>query len=349
MKTNLHLIIPLLSFTALPMFAAEAKSDEAKKEPQVRKEIRVITAPEGERGPGPRQIIRHIGGGEMETVTFLGVEASPVSPTLVAQLSLPEGSGLVVNQVLPKSPAASVLKPHDILLKIDDQILIEQRQLAVLVRNHKEGDEVTLTLLRGGKQVTAKVKLAKHEVPKMTMMFNQGGGPGALAERLAGGGNFDVQVFSQGNSHNGDEVNRVLSMIDAGGGLGQRRVQISRGDGPAEHRASVTVKAGSSRMVSDDDKGSLELTINDGKKYLVAKNVKGVEVFAGPVNTPEERQTMPEDVRARLEKIEDMKHFSFKTDGDFQGTETKIMRPPGQGISLPLRPVPVEQKRPMFF
>jgi len=28
-------------------------------------------------------------------------------------------------------------------------------------------------------------------------------------------------------------------------------------------------------------------------------------------------------VRERLEKIEDMKHFSFKTDADFKGAETK--------------------------
>ena len=73
-----------------------------------------------------------------------------------------------MNHIAPGSPSAGALKPHDILLKLDDQILIEQRQLAVLVRGHKEGDEITLTYLRAGKQATAKVKLAKHDVPKMT-------------------------------------------------------------------------------------------------------------------------------------------------------------------------------------
>ena len=46
----------------------------------------------------------------MESATFLGVETSPVSPTLTAQLGLQEGAGLVVNHVVPDSPAAAALK-----------------------------------------------------------------------------------------------------------------------------------------------------------------------------------------------------------------------------------------------
>jgi hypothetical protein len=42
-------------------------------------------------------------------------------------------------------------------------------------------------------------------------------------------------------------------------------------------------------------------------------------------------------VRGRLDKLEDSTQFRFKTDGDFKGAETKIMRPRGQGISAPQR------------
>ncbi|MCX6953383.1 MAG: PDZ domain-containing protein, partial [Verrucomicrobia bacterium] len=163
MNTSIRTILPLLGLAlASPTFAADSTPAPAvpKPDPKARKEVRVITSTDG--APGQHRILRREPG-EMESVTFLGVEAGPVSATLVAQLGLAEGNGLVVNQVLPNSPATGVLKPHDILLKLDDQILIEQRQLAVLVRGHKEGDEVTLTYLRGGKQATAKVKLAKHD------------------------------------------------------------------------------------------------------------------------------------------------------------------------------------------
>jgi hypothetical protein len=49
---------------------------------------------------------------------------------------------------------------------LDDQILIDVRQLMVLVRNRKEGDEVTFTYLRGGAKATAKVRLLAQDMPK---------------------------------------------------------------------------------------------------------------------------------------------------------------------------------------
>ncbi len=353
MKSNLRHFIPALVLAvALPAFAADAKPDAPKNAPKARKEIRVITAGDGGQPPGPHRVIRHVGeAGEMETVTFLGLETGPVSPTLAAQLGLTEGSGLVVTQLSPHSPAAAVLKRHDILIKLDDQILIEQRQLSVLVRGHKEGDEVTLTFLRGGKQATAKVKLAKHDVPKMSAMFNEGGpgfgprgrGPGGEMD----GGNFDVRVFHPGGPENREDVNRVLSLIDAANAPGQRRIDISRTTGPGDRNVSVTVNTGNSRIVSDDDQGSLELSMRAGKKELIAKNPNGELIFSGPVNTPEERKSLPADLRGRLEKLEDMKQYSFRTDGDFQGAETKIIRPRGQGIALPAQPVaPAPAPRP---
>lgn len=363
MKTSLRCFVPLLSFAvALPGFSADAggKADEPKPEAKARREIRVITTTDGEHGPAPHRVIRRIGEpGETESVTFLGVETGPVSPTLAAQLGLSEGTGLVVNQLVPASPAAGVLKPHDILLKLDDQILIEQRQLAVLVRGHKEGDEVTLTFLRAGKQATAKVKLAKHDVPKMTsLMLNAPQpGPGAMAfggphsgfRHGGGAGNFDVHVLPREAQGNREEVNRVLSLIDGANAPGQRRISILRPEGPGDRNISVTVNTGNSRIVSDDDKGSLELTMREGQKHLVAKDPKGGQIFDGPVNTPEERHALPAGLRERLEKLEDMKEFSFKTDGDFQGGETKIMRPRGQGIALPPQPPAPAPRPPRFF
>jgi serine protease Do len=355
MTSHLRYFLPALGFAvALPIFAAEATPDTPKADTKTRKEIRVITSGEGGPASGPHRIIRRPGeGGEMESVTFLGIETGPVSPTLAAQLGLSEGSGLVVTQVSPKSPAANALKRHDILLKLNDQILIEQRQLSVLIRGHKEGDEVTLTYLRGGKQATTKVKLAKHDVPKMSAMLNPGGpgpmfggrGPGGEM----GGGKFDVRVLHPDGQGNREDVNRVLSLIDAANAPGQRRIDISRSTGPGDRNISVTVNTGNSRIISDDDKGSLELIMRDGKKELVAKSANGEQIFSGPVNSPEERKALPADLRERLEKLEDMKQYSFRTDADFQGAETKIMRPRGQGIALPPQPPAPPPRSPLFF
>lgn len=363
MNTPLRCLIPMLGLAAvLPVLAADAgsKPTEAKKETQPRKEIRVITTTEAEHGPGAHRIVRRLGEkGEMESVTFLGVETGSVSPTLAAQLGLTEGAGLVVNHIVADSPAVGALKVHDILLKLDDQILIEQRQLSVLVRGRKEGDEVTLTYLRGGKQATAKVKLAKREVPKATALFNYAipsgsatwFGHGAGGAGGAGGRGFEIQSLPSDVLGNREEVNRVLSLIDGAGAPGQRRISIARAAGAGDRNISVTVNTGNSRIISEDEQGSLELTIDDGQKQLVAKNANGEQLFSGPVNTPAERKALPEEVRVRLEKLEDMKQFSFKTDGEFKGAETKILRPRGQGISLPVpvSPAPAAKRPSLFF
>jgi hypothetical protein len=100
--------------------------------------------------------------------------------------------------------------------------------------------------------------------------------------------------------------------------------------------------------VFSDDDGALELVTKDGAKSLIVKNDKGEQIFSGPVTTPEERQAMPAPMRERLEKLEGMHDITFRTDGDFQGADTKIMRP--RGISLPrLEGMRMVTPPPAFF
>lgn len=168
----------ILSFSLLP--AADSPSPEG--------------APRGPNpNPGSRRGAPDVGPGmerrmqqgprrdwaEVERATFLGVEVSPVPPVLGAQLGLPNGTGLVVERLSPRSPAVDALKEHDVLTLLDNQILIDARQLMVLVRNRKEGEEVTLTYLRGGKPATARVKLTAQDMPK----FPQGGMPRPIPPR----------------------------------------------------------------------------------------------------------------------------------------------------------------------
>ena len=55
----------------------------------------------------------------------------------------------VVHQVLRESPAqAAGLERHDVLHRLDDQILVNPRQLIVLVRQLKQGDQVKLAVIR---------------------------------------------------------------------------------------------------------------------------------------------------------------------------------------------------------
>ncbi len=98
------------------------------------------------------------------TVTFLGVGASPAPAVLTHQLRLPAGFGLVVDEVAAESPADKAgLKPFDLLQKLDDQLLVDERQLTALVHSRKPGETVTLTVVREGKPVVLKAKLGERE------------------------------------------------------------------------------------------------------------------------------------------------------------------------------------------
>lgn len=336
MKLTLHSLIPIAGLAlALPALQA---ADNATPEKQVRKEVRVLTAPVGEPASGGAKIerkLRFVGGpeagpGEMETVTFLGVSTRPLDETLSEQFGLPKETGLVVAMVSEESPAAVALKAHDILMKFNDQILIDQHQLSVLVRNQKPGDEVTLTYIRGGKQATAQVKLGQTERPKMAMFQRAFPGPGPM------GGNMQWFGTAPGMAAR-EDVDQLLGLIDLGkdGPPGLVRHNQVGGD----RMISVTVDTKDSNLNFSDDKGSLEVKTKDGKKELTAKNEKGEVIFSGPINTPEERKALPPEVAERLGKIESMQGFSFKTDGDFEGGEVKVVRPLGRGISLRKAPV----------
>lgn len=343
MTTHIRMLpaaVTLLSLIGAALAAAENQTPKERPD-----QLRVLAAPDHWRMRTGDDT------GEKETVAFLGVETTTVSPTVSAQLSLPRGTGLTVNHVEPKSPAADALQMHDILLKLDDQILIEVRQLAVLIRNHHEGDEVTISYLRAGQKGSVKVKLAKQEVPK----FSEAGGWLQPFGNPGEGPFHKFELVMPGPDGEREHMDRVLSLIGRGaqgspdGPPGfipeASRIRIERGNGPGVRAMSMNTR--NSNIAYSDDDGMLDLAIKDGVKTLVAKDAKGGEVFSGPVTTPAERAAMPKEVRSRLEKLEGMNNLTFHTDGDFQGTEMKVMRP--RGISLPLPARMPAPSRSLFF
>ena len=104
-------------------------------------------------------------------VTYLGIMSNHLSPEMTKQHNLPNGFGLIIQSVSANSPALEAgLLPNDILLQIDQQHIISPYQLRMLIRSHKVGEKIKLTVIRNNKRrtLTAKlgqVKRAKH-IPK---------------------------------------------------------------------------------------------------------------------------------------------------------------------------------------
>lgn len=105
------------------------------------------------------------GQGKREKGPWLGIAMEPVPEVARAQLPIEPGEGVAINHVAPEGPAAKAgLQPNDILLRFDDQILVEPSQLRKLIAMKQPGDSVKLTYLRKGERKNATVTLIEHEI-----------------------------------------------------------------------------------------------------------------------------------------------------------------------------------------
>jgi serine protease Do len=231
---------------------------------------------------------------ESEPVTYMGVAVVRAGPALAAQLRLPDGQGLVVDFVEPDSPAAKAgLEKHDLLLKLDDQLLIEPRQLSVLVRTHQEGDAVKVTYLRGGEQATATVTLATHVAAAEDHVFHwiAGDAPDMYFSTE------DTESFS-GPLMRRLHESRIMEAPPAPG--------ASPMPGPPARAPRVMIFRPQADIVFSDEKGALTVRMDRDRQMLTATAPDGKVIFSGPIGTEEERAALPDDLRARLEKLESL-------------------------------------------
>lgn len=246
-------------------------------------------------------------------MAYLGVATSPANELLADQLKLGKGTGLVIDFVEEGSPAAKAgIRPHDVLVKLGDQILVNPPQLQVLVRLQKPGDKITLTLVREAKEqkVTAalieKEQVIGGEQPMPFWIQN------VQPRHLP----LEIQVEPQPPDEKGMTPHRAEIRQEAAKRLAEQAKRFGEMAPPGTAHASVSASMA-------DGEHTLTLTITDGKKVLVAKDKDGTVLFEGPVQTDEERAKVPPEILKKLEKMEATTHFEIhmKTDGPHQQQE----------------------------
>ncbi len=92
--------------------------------------------------------------GSADSAQGLGVTLSRATAVLRRQLGLERGAGLVADSVKPGSAAARAgFLQHDVLVRLDDQILVLPEQFDALLESAEPDDALACTVLRGGREV----------------------------------------------------------------------------------------------------------------------------------------------------------------------------------------------------
>jgi membrane-associated protease RseP (regulator of RpoE activity) len=93
---------------------------------------------------------------------WLGIECHPVMPDMRAQLNLPENQGIVVEGIVPDSPAAKAgLAKSDVILKVNDKKLADVLELVQTVNTVKD-KEMKLEIIRDGQPKTLTITPVKR-------------------------------------------------------------------------------------------------------------------------------------------------------------------------------------------
>lgn len=314
--------------------------------------------PDGERAPGRSEGMRRPDGdrsfsprGEMpgrenpvrpqKPTPFLGVMTMPAPAALASQIGLPEGFGLVVEELVPNSPAAAAgVQRYDVLKAINDQQLVDPNQLAVLVRSYGKDKEVSLTILRKGQEQKLTLKIGERMlperrpsilpspsefVPRFNELRERGEDYGrrlqenmrSFQERVR---DYQEKIEKWRKEPGASKPPEPPSFQAPGAPApsnsprspepprpGDLLREVRPGGAPQvrvdQDGAVTTWNTAQARIVVKDEQGELEVRTEDGHRTVVAKNPAGEVVFTGPVDTEEQRRALPEPVRKSLEKV----------------------------------------------
>lgn len=218
----------------------------------------------------PRSHLEPAGGvvGGPPSSVGLGLSLTRASAVLRRQLALKRGAGLVVERVTPDSRAALAgFAEHDVLVKLDDQLLLLPAQLDALLEAAEPDAPLDCTVLRGGREVVLSLVAPLAVTSRPSRSLPATGGLRPTASSLA--------LLEQGAPRQGPiDASRLRRLADE-------------------------------TLVRQDYDFQIRLT-SGAETRLVVSDSQGQVVFNDTIDTPEGRGRMPAAVRDRVQEMERM-------------------------------------------
>ena len=287
--------------------------------------------------------IPHFSPAPSKPTRYLGVVTSQLPPELATQLGLAEGFGLLVNEIVPESPAAQAgIQKWDVLTRFNEQQLVSAEQFATLVRAEAKDADASLTLLRKAQEQKIAIKVGEKLMPERRSMPFPGDWQREM-ERWKGPATDAARRVQEKMKEYGEKMRDYEKRLKEF----QERMknwqknpseempqlpppptppesanvppippvppadilrEVKPG-GQAEIRrlqpqGGVVYNTGSAKFLMKDEQGEIEISNVDGKRVLVAKNPRGETIFDGPIDTEEQRAALPESVRDKIKRMD---------------------------------------------
>ena len=203
-----------------------------------------------------------------------------------------------------------------------------QDELREAIQAHKPGDKVTLEVLVQGGKGEREVEMAPRPQVEPDLPPRGGGAegrapgfffgdlpelPGDLENLIPGGGE-DLQRQLEGHMK---KFEKQLREMERGGGPGLKLDfdlfnDLQRGN--KEGGAFNFNFKSSSSFKFVDEHGSVEMKTTEGGKEVIVRDPGGKMLFEGPWDTEQDKAAAPEDIRERIEGMNQGNRFRFRLD-----------------------------------
>jgi membrane-associated protease RseP (regulator of RpoE activity) len=236
---------------------------------------------------------------------FLGLSTASVPEMVADHLGIGGGSGVMIRTVCPDSPAEEAgLSVNDIILTIDGAPVGDPDAFSGKIAARKAGDTLELGLISKGKPDTAKVTLTErpaelnaHLTPEPFMP----GLPQAQADRLREMMERNMQGFGRdipGMAPDQEFENTFRMMRERMNRAFENQIPpITQGeDGGVRFQQNSTI-----RLM--DNQGSVEIKSSDGDTRVTVRDTADDVVWQGPWNTEKDKESAPQDVRERIDRV----------------------------------------------
>jgi serine protease Do len=252
---------------------------------------------------------------------YLGVFGEPISDTITAHLNLIEGIGLELELVAPNSPAAQAdLKKSDIILSVAGKDISTIEDLRASIADRAPGDQVELKYITGGKAVSKNITLAARPTPQINNQLV----PNGLQERQQALSNLGLpkeflDKFPQqdreklmklfnGNLH-GLDLQELQKGLDKNEGFNLNLQP--KGLNPKINKGLQFRGSFQSRIKMVDNDGSITLESTKDGKVIELLDKTGKLQYHGPYNNEADRQSIPKELRSRVENLDIENELGF--------------------------------------